>query len=254
MSNFESHSEYRAATSEIFMRCPDCMKLYVVETKSFQSQNPYFDCQVCQTRFKFSGDFLPGENIATERVSPETTSQIKECQHCGHINSVDSKECRSCQIVFKKVESLQIKNPKPSTLDIQWSLLIDRFEDLGQHNRFLKLCAEMGELDWAHKKYRELNSISGGDPTCQGMMQKILVLQNDLRVSGIQKIKILNWSLYAYWTFLSIGLFCFVGGIFSHSLKNLIGLGIAIWALSYGITVSLRGSTVSFRDFLNPKN
>lgn len=248
-----SNLELNANPEEIYLRCPECLKLYVVALSSMQSQNPYFDCQVCETRFKLSGDLVPGELVATLKVSAEVTKDFKECPKCGQLNPLMAAECASCQVLFSKLRLSTTKNPNPSTLDIQWGQLINHFGDVGMHKRFIKLCAEMDSLDWALKKFRDLNILSGGDATCEEMIKRILVLQQDLTESRVERLRRVSWSRIGYWLFLGTGFACMVAGFVNPNLKNMAGLGIAIWALAYGIGVSLRG-TMTWRDFFDPSS
>ena len=241
-----------ASSNEIFLRCPECLKLYVVALSSIQSQSPYFDCQVCETRFKLGADRIPGEIVGTERVSVEITKDLKECPKCGQMNPLNAAECSSCQVLFSKLRLSTAKNPNPSPLDIQWGQLINHFSDVGMHTRFVKYCTETDALAWALQKYRELDTLSGGDATCEGMIKKIMVLQADLKESRTQRLKRVSWSRIGYWTFLGLGFICMLAGFVSPNLKNMTGLGIAIWALAYGIGISIRGS-MSLRDFFDPK-
>lgn len=251
-SSLDPSQTSQPSAGEIFLRCPECLKLYVVAISSLQSQNPYFDCQVCETRFKLGSERLAGEIVGTERVSLEVTKDLKECPKCGQMNAASAAECSSCLVIFNRLRLSTAKKPNPSSLDIQWGQLVNKFSDVGMHTRFLRHCTETGELSWALQKYRELDTLSGGDATCASMIDRILVLQSDLKESRSQRLKRVSWIRIGYWIFLGLGFVCMLAGFLSPNLKNLTGLGIAIWALAYGVGVSIRGS-VTVRDFFDPK-
>lgn len=260
-SHFENLSALNGA-EEVYLRCPDCLKLYVVETRSFRSRRPHFDCQICGCLFELSEELQKeqlhsAELLPTQRLDENKKAPEQDCPKCGFSNPATSEECYSCQIIFKKwnVPVTKDENAQPpATADIQWAQLVEKFDDLSAHYHFLQFCFESGQLDFATSKYKEMNTLSGGDPLCQGMLLKIGNLRLEKKRDIKQQIKNFQWSRLLYWVVLATGGGCFIYGLLHPGSKNLAGLGVAILFLCYGLTMTVHKNGFSWKDFLDPKS
>lgn len=250
-----------------YMKCPACLKLYVVDRNAIHTAQPRFECELCLTQFELSHsieslmDFVPVEELVPTQKIQETGfgGEKKTCPQCGHYNLLSSTECASCQIVFKKwikpsTEELRPKNLAVHSLEAHWAQILENFENQNMHEQFIVRCQKNGELSWALQRYRDLEALTVGDEVCQAlcqnMVQKILTLKIKSSESERYKSSQRTRNRYLYWSVLAIALVCVLLGIFSSSLRNLLGLGLAIWALCYGLAYSVRGS-VSLKDFLD---
>lgn len=248
----EPRPELRIA--EFFVRCPSCTKLYVVPQSSTRTLEPHFECQICSCLFQTVGEIQSGQTVPTRIVEPEIKTSEKVCPRCSQTNRADDRECRSCGIVFAKWYHNPDQSQNPSSLDISWSKVLNHFDDLKIHEDFLKVCQSLEDLPYASRRYKELNSILGGDLVCQSMLQKILGLEISKSEAQTRELEEIPWSRYIYWGVLLLAAFFIVLGVFVPSLSNLMGIGIAILVLCIGLTVVLRkpslGRSIGWREFL----
>ncbi|WP_374029036.1 hypothetical protein [Bdellovibrio bacteriovorus] len=259
------------------IRCPNCVKLYEVESDEIHSENPLFACISCETRFSF--EFPPSDpaNILCFPVTVATAAavssaaeqqeaasvavepgaqEMKSCPKCGALNGRRAKECYSCHVLFEKLEGL----PKDPALKAQpslvrkWKNLLDNFENDSLHDEFIRACHELDALRFATLKYEELKAAQGGDPLCDQMIARI----NSLMMVGLSQKPVAKteasarpkWQKYMYWGPFGLSAFLILLGMINLAHRNLIGVGVALAFMAAGLIVMIRGK-ISLSDFID---
>lgn len=242
------------------IRCPHCQKLYEVDDSLIQSAQPQFDCLKCQHRFAFEYPptslpvltYLVGAP-KTEEAQDLRGSASKNCPKCSAVNSAESKECYSCQVIFEKLDGL----PSDPNLKAQpslvrkWKELVSDFENMDRHNEFIQSCHDMDAHGFALLKYQELKSAQGGDPVCDQMIARLHVLSvvrknpvqtgESTSLQDLQKMFLAWFKKYGEFLPLVIAVGMILMGMSNLGYRNLIGLGFAIASLSLGVRLLLRG-------------
>lgn len=263
------------STVKLKIRCPQCVKLYEVESEDIRSEAPLFQCISCQTRFGFEYPPADPANILCFEISnqPETLtaakqqesvsaepggSEMKNCPKCGAMNGRKSKECYSCHVIFERLVGL----PSDASLKAQpslvrkWKMVLENFENQELHQNFIRSCHELDALRFAAMKYEEIKSAQGGDALCDQMIAKI----NSLMVVGLsQKASTKriednptrpSWLKYLFWSPYTISAMMILYGMINLGHRNLIGIGVALTCMSTGLIVMVRGK-ISLSDFVD---
>lgn len=191
--------------------------------------------------------------------SAEKTS-TQACPKCGAINEKKNSECYSCHVIFARLEQLPLDptlKAQPSLVR-KWKNLIMNFDNLSLHDDFLKSCHQLDALRFAILKYEELKSAQGGsDDVCERMIFKAHGLlqvtlsgksEGDLRFAQKPTVPRKKWHKYVLWGPLSLSLLMILTGYFSLSLRNLVGAGVAVALLTFGLILFWKGR-ISLSDF-----
>lgn len=248
------------------MRCPVCQKLYAVDTANIKSLCPQFQCMACRSHFCFDFPPLEPSSIPTRRILVQGESthdlELKTCPKCGTLNPATCDHCQSCQAAFEFGEfqgqnlNHKIEEPKPVSLDQFWMRIFSDYEDPELHEDFLKVCQKENQLEFAFKKYNDLKLAQGEDSRCQEMIDRIDALRfkpfhvqpltnkvsRDIREGGAvwtQAISWLkeHWRQVLFWTPASLSVILVILGLSNMAFRNMVGIGIAISILSYGVLV-----------------
>lgn len=182
------------------------------------------------------------------------------CPKCGAINDKKSDECYSCHVIFARLEQLPLDptlKAQPSLVR-KWKNLILNFDNKDLHEDFLKSCHQLDALRFAILKYEELKSAQGGsDELCERMIFKAHGLlqvtlssktEGDLRFQKTPAAARQAWHKYVLWAPLSVAILMMVIGFFSLSLRNLVGAGVAVMLLTFGLILFWKGR-ISLSDF-----
>jgi hypothetical protein len=182
------------------------------------------------------------------------------CPKCGAINEKKNDECYSCHVIFARLEQLPLDptlKAQPSLVR-KWKNLIMNFDNLSLHDDFLKSCHQLDALRFAILKYEELKSAQGGaDDLCERMIFKAHGLlqvtlssksEGDLRFAQKSKPPRHKWHKYVLWGPLSLSILMMTIGYFSLSLRNLVGAGVAVMLLTFGLILFWKGR-ISLSDF-----
>jgi len=186
------------------VRCPQCTKLYEVQSEDIHSEIPLFQCISCDSRFGFEYSpenlerietfLVPVNSAAPAQIHSEnnnaaptsaaftepTAQETKSCPKCGAINGRKSQECYSCHVIFERLEGL----PTDPTLRAQpslvrkWKNVLADFNNEELHDEFVLGCQQMDALKFASMKYEEIKSAQGGDVMCDIMLAKINSMMN----------------------------------------------------------------------------
>lgn len=182
------------------------------------------------------------------------------CPKCGAINEKKNEECYSCHVIFARLEELPLDptlKAQPSLVR-KWKNLIMNFDNQSLHEDFLKSCHQLDALRFAILKYEELKSAQGGsDEACERMIFKAHGLlqvtlssktEGDLRFTQKPAAPRQKWHKYVLWGPLTVSVLMILIGFFSLSLRNLVGSGVAVMLLTFGLIIFWKGR-LSLSDF-----
>lgn len=183
------------------------------------------------------------------------------CPKCGAIRERSALECFSCHVIFARLEDLPLKptlKAQPSLVR-KWKDLILDFDNKALHEDFIKCCREIEALPFAILKYEELRKAQGGsDDVCASMIARIhgmlsVTLSSkpkpELRARGGMASPVVSWHKYVFLIPISISILMILMGFLSLSLRNLVGAGVAMMLLTFGLILFWKGR-ISLSDFV----
>lgn len=186
---------------------------------------------------------------------------ISSCPKCGAARETKSSECYSCHVIFDRLEELPMDpslKAQPSLIR-KWKQLVLNFDNRALHDEFLKSCRELEALRFAILKYEELRKAQGGrDDICQSMITKAQsMLDVTLSARALSRTReesaslksIVGWHKFVFLVPLSISILMILIGFFSLSLRNLVGAGVAMVLLTFGLVLFWKGR-ISLSDFI----
>ncbi|MCB9026069.1 MAG: hypothetical protein H6625_07120 [Bdellovibrionaceae bacterium] len=235
------------------VRCPQCLKLYNVSTRSVQTKKPKFQCNQCNEYFSLSYPECLGldevvgyaesweKSKSLEQASPEQIKENEEkipCIKCGASNVVSSTECNSCGIIFKKYRE-QKEDPfalkAPQKLKEFWHMVIQHYEDEDLHEEFLRQCRKSGHLEFASSRYKKILDVQPQEVIAQKFKNKIVALVSmatDRPIKNEAKIRFKVPFASLAMLLSSIVLFM---GYFLPEYRNLMGIGAAFLFITTAI-------------------
>jgi len=169
--------------AEIRFRCPSCQKLYFTDEPV--SQPTEFECSSCQHNFFLypaqneSGLFKTGNSEKAEET--HAAVQMQACPKCNQLKNRDQDECPHCGILQSKFLELQkMENPRLFQLEKAWTKVLKDITQDQTHQNFLNMAQENMALNFASKKYSDLEKIMGPDPLIEKYLRQI-----ELRLEGL---------------------------------------------------------------------
>ena len=188
----------------------------------------------------------------------EFGTEVKSCPKCSALNPKAFKECIKCGVIFSRLENLPL-DPKlgaiPSLVRA-WQDLMSDYTNLKKHFAFLDQCEELKALPYALKKYEDLKSVQQQDQIAREMLHRTLFRQfarkaNNLssRYPMVRFLSNLPWARIFKIAPVCFALFFILIGIFSQSLRNLVGIGVAIGFIYLGMMTFVQGR-IHWRDYL----
>ncbi len=193
----------------------------------------------------------PNSSFRRPAERAPTLAELR-CPKCGSRNSLSSSECRYCGVVFAKFAKAKVKNETvdPLLVDLGtndrrnleelWSKVMEDYENLASHDRFLAACHAVEALPYASQKYQRILSVSPTEEIAQQMRRKIVAFAS-YRMEIEPETG--NWSFrIPKLNSLAIALASalMVMGFMLPGYKNLAGLGFAMLALLFGVRFFLR--------------
>lgn len=171
--------------STIHVRCPDCYKLFAVNSSEIVDSKPRFKCTDCQTLFWIPyPESLNQQEILGFRLewleAPETppTGEFL-CPKCQTPYSAGQAECHSCGIVFDKLKINDDPSPEiqssPEIKDL-WERVIQDYDKGEVHQKFVHRCQKEGCLDVAAAHYGQILSAHPGDERARKMSEQVRLL------------------------------------------------------------------------------
>ena len=249
----------------IKVRCPECFKLYSVNSDEITEQKPKFACNSCQTKFwlAYPECLTQGEIIgfplkwikepetsvnaaaqkeqviegAPEMQGIESVGFALDCPKCGESYKKGDVECRKCGVVFAKVQALQ-KDTVFAPKDIKsfWEQVIEHYDDKDMHQEFLRQCLKDDRLDYASSKYRQILEVQPSDEMALAMKNEIVALAN-VKIPEVSSVKKKRSKrripFMGLVIFLSTAAMVF--GYFIPEMRNLVGLGASTLFLALAI-------------------
>lgn len=236
----------------LHIRCPSCAKLYQVETGRIFSASPEFQCVSCETRFAF--DFPPADPLSVQTYAVAAKEEVpapaktRKCPRCAAESPETSKECLACGVIFEKLEGL----PQDRSLKAQpslvrrWKELLADYTNETLHQDFLNACREQDALEYARVQYKDLKRLQGRDEIAEKMLTRIIAISEVVQgaaPAAPAPVPLSRWEMarriLIFLPYL-IGLALVLWGGSRIGQKNMIGAGIAILLLSYGLLPEAR--------------
>lgn len=260
----------------IHFRCPQCQKLYSAHLEAFQSHEPHFECLHCHSVFgidlsQFQAPVLAKTSVfeTKENTLTETKNEIlvksesvdrnsvskKACPKCGATNNLKAEECKSCQVVFAKIEGQELSGEwkvSPTTMKL-WKSLLEDFENQNLHQEFIESCSKENILAFALERYETLDRSFGGDPLVRRNLEQVrarILAPLELPITQGSEVKTSSKAegqqavdendeipLKTILMFLSygIGILLFFLGVMKAGPKNSSGFGVALIMMTYGV-------------------
>lgn len=229
--------------AHLHVRCPSCAKLYQVDVSSIFSTQPHFQCQACPAQFAF--EFPPADpaNVVARvvEVTPAPLPvEIKKCPRCAFDNPKASVECRSCGVVFERLETLPSGMKTQPSLVALWKELVQDFGDEEKHHGFIAACQNAQAIEYARLKYQEILKLQGRDELTETMLARLTTaagvhLETQEATPPAWPAWVKRWETWA-WTVPMIVAFSMVAWGFTHAgQRNTVGAGIAVAVLAIGI-------------------
>lgn len=248
----EKHSSHEEVKSYLKVRCPDCLKLYAIDPQDINSSQPKFQCLHCQSLFgiTFTEAVSQKETVGTkiQALSTEPPSQVKEsqqkveeqfepCPKCQKLYMRGLHECPHCGVWIAKFFSLkklrdeeELGFPASKKLRKAWSDVMDSYDQMAVHQRFLHSCQQERNLVFASRQYGKILEIQGGDEIALKMRDQILAM-TQLPFTGReekepQQKNVPIWKLSNIIIFFSTLLIA--TGLMVETGRNMVGVGVAI--------------------------
>ncbi len=231
------------------VRCPACQKLYQVETHSIYSQSPHFDCKACHSIFSFQ---FPPVGITTESGPDFEMSEVP-----SFLVQSSSSEVTEAPAVILQAQ--------PSLVQL-WNQIFEDYDDHERHEDFVKRCIVLEALPYAQAKYHELKAALGSDDLCDKYLEQVetrLLVKSTSHVQSRENknkavdfqefvvwLKARPWRKILYWAPLVSGLMMVMAGFSNLGLRNMIGLGVAVAFLGYGLITVVFGR-IQISDFID---
>lgn len=210
------------------MRCPSCAKLYEIQASAIFSASPHFQCVGCPTLFTF--DFPPEDpaHIPTRRLTPVPVAAGGSVSPAGGA-------------------------PKARpTLARKWKALLEDYANESKHQAFVMACREMQALDFARSKYEEMRRLQGSDDIADRFLARITGLETvEVPASRGPTVRRRRESFLVRWKpFLILAPFMFSAiliawGIGHPAQRNMVGAGIAVALLSFGLLFGWRDRSLN---------
>lgn len=235
------------------LRCPECNKLYRVDTRDIISDDPHFDCIQCGVTFQVEGHQQDPRQLVTRSAKKHVTfnlheqslspEAIRKCPKCGASNLRSQSECGKCGLIFAKFEKYEKEGGVLPSLSRAWTDLMQDYNNLAKHFAFVDQCADMQAVPYALKKYQELKELQPFDPIATKMHSQVLLkgfsrrtvqnfesqLKNNQQYQNFLSLMVkVQWGQILNGLTWALPLVFIVWGFFSIYERNLIGFGVAL--------------------------
>lgn len=271
LESFETDSQSQKddqKNSQLQFRCPQCLKLYVVDRAQIFSTQPEFQCTKCLCRFAFH--YHPGlTQVKTRAFTLPQISKLNrmknvkknqqefvECPKCQTMNPRTSEDCYKCGVHFQKIQFVaKEKKVKafPSLMKL-WQELMNDYSNIAKHMQFVDQCEDLQALPFALKKYKDLKETQPHDSLANQMFDSVIMKTLSTHalkykeVPILRRIRQLPWANFFRVSPLALGVFLFLIGIWRYEARNMIGAGVALLVLTIGFAYIYFGR-VRLEDF-----
>ncbi|MBX3041983.1 MAG: hypothetical protein KF789_14850 [Bdellovibrionaceae bacterium] len=161
-------------------------------------------------------------------------------------------------MIFEKLEGL----PQDRSLKAQpslvrrWKELLADYTNEALHQNFLNACREQDALEYARVQYKDLKRLQGHDEIADRMLHRISAISEVAQTTVLAQSApepLSRWELsrrvLIFLPYL-VGIGLVIWGASRMGQRNMIGAGIAVLLLSYGLLPEARQLTI---QFLKPK-
>ncbi|MDZ4677856.1 MAG: hypothetical protein SGI74_10155 [Oligoflexia bacterium] len=194
----------------IHVNCPECQKLFMVETQSLADGQARFQCTGCEGFFAFNWPQPPdvqtvrsqsfdGKDFIPMGLHPKVNATIKTvvqktlhtCVRCGVQSDVDYKECPKCGVLFERIITAKPPQPvvPPSGPEVMsaWDAVKSQYIDDKRHEFFILICLNRDNLAFASSQYRAILAVNPHDEIALRMQTRIIELATATYVATLQK-------------------------------------------------------------------
>ena len=255
--------EIQSATLQ--MRCPNCMKLYSVESSRLSSSDvSKFECVACRTEFLTLKPELHGLQFLDTSVIETQYAPLAELAPERRVNSalepsVDSflepssnapaaprTALVSVPLNSRGVEvraSEEMAMAESAELIAMWDSILADYENLSLHENFVQACFTDGKLAYAAHKYAQILVSAPTEEIGKRMRRRVAGLASygfDATANGLN---FADWKfpLPSFNNFIILtGTIAVVCGLGLPNARQAVGVGLAMIALAIGLRIFLR--------------
>lgn len=241
----------------IKVRCPECLKLYSVNSSEITEARPRFQCIDCRSQFWIAyPECLESQEVVGQLETPSAERNasdraLRECPKCHKKSEGGLRDCPSCGIVFDKYEKRMAAKeddfPASSRLKEMWKNVLQDYDNEEAHQAFVRGCQYENNLAYASSRYKSLIEIQGDDEISQKMRSEIVALasvkaaiphQGRERLKKMRPGRRIPLRFSTIIIFLSSMIIAF--GYFFPLLRNMVGVGASILFFTLAIRFYLR--------------
>lgn len=251
--------------------CPNCRKVYRIDTRDIKSSEPHFRCLVCDSSFGFAYPPMDPLNVEARLIqasllpSNQTAERrpmdVKACPKCSALNAKGSQECGRCGVIFAKLESLPLDSKMGAlpSLVRAWQDLMSDYDNLTKHLSFVNRCEELQAVPYALKKYRDLKDAQPHDQIADEMLRRVVTRKLSIPASWVSNqpavraatslvTQRINWIRFRKITPWLVSSLLILLGLYVPSLKNLAGIGASVLFITFGLHLFFKGR-IELSDF-----
>lgn len=247
MNNFEQNSfeqkenEDSTLIESIHFRCPKCSKLFSTKTDQVHVEFPEFTCSQCHCDFKISFfHALEHREVVGVKINsqkPPESFNLKEKQTEDSKAEVNTVEGLELDKLIKRTKdpknAIETRVLRPE--EKSWQRLLENYENMSLHQKFIKTLRKRRLLDFAIERYAKILEVNPHDETAKYFLNKInIILQTEQQNKLIQRQSRV-FSLMVAFSFVLLGLAVIALGHWVFQNKNLIGLGIGIVFFTFAV-------------------
>lgn len=236
-------------TDALNIRCPNCTKLYSVDTSEIRTEKPQFECVSCTTRFWFAFPADAGLiEVPTFKFGrPDAQSQQAQsihqaesfvCSKCAYKNPKGAVECASCGLVFEKSrkKALGVKDNVEGTAELKslWARILEDYNNISLHETFIKLALGQKNLPFASQQYRQILEVSPSEEVALKMRDKIINLATVAYVPPKRELGVKKRVSLPVIIILA-GVALVTSGLVVTQLRSIIPIGAFFCAMGAGI-------------------
>lgn len=157
------------------IRCPQCLKQYVVNEGQIATVYPEFTCTGCQCHFAFEYPVPNRDSILTFQIMSTPFEFKKKCPKCDFLQSEKNETCSACGVVIENFLLLKNETYPRVSVDLikLWNDVLQEFENGYAHELFINRCRSKQKLDYAEFKYKELGKRAGDEAMVSPWLEKI---------------------------------------------------------------------------------
>lgn len=173
----------------VHVNCPECQKLFRVDTGTLSSGQARFQCTSCDGLFAFNWPQPPEVTVVRAQIledgelpREDKTKPVgsQTCFRCSEKCSESFTECPHCGVIFNKIK--KIRPPEPvihaDSLEITqgWEAVRTSYANEKKHEEFILACLVRDNLAFASSQYRAILLVNPSEPMALKMQNRIVEL------------------------------------------------------------------------------